>query len=138
MDPPSFNPRDFLRLAHELANSRLAPESALTRTIVGRAYYAALIASREICKQDPGNKFSTTSASSHQEILNAVIAIQHNKTYMAHNSLRTLKRLREHADYVLVGTVTMNDANKALDHAQEVFDWIDNLSRGQGRHSTNT
>lgn len=104
-DKSVFNPVDFYRFASWLYEKKVdnAPEE-LSRAIIGRAYYAAFLAAREVSKvQGSGAR-----------IHNDVIAhwLQRNTTIS--NRLSGLKVLREQADYQLDPKLGDREAGESL------------------------
>lgn len=86
----TFQPIEFYHLAWWLYSVKPAlSEQSLKRTIIGRAYYAALLAGSD------KTGTSTTGQNSHQ---NVIIAVQ-NINSQAANNLREINKLRRRADY---------------------------------------
>lgn len=88
--PPLFEPREFYHFASWLYAVRPAvSEDALKRTIIGRAYYAALLGG----SKKTGT--STVGKNGHNDVINAVQSVDS----QAANQLRSMIKLRRKADY---------------------------------------
>lgn len=86
----SFNPAEWYSLARWLFDTKPEQSSqCLRRTIVGRAYYAALICARDIT----GSK--TVGQGGHENVVNSLRS--HNS--LAAGKLNSLRLLRQTADY---------------------------------------
>lgn len=85
-----FNPVEFYNLAAWLYQVKpSSSEQSLKRTIIGRAYYAALLSGSD------KTGTPTTGTNSHQNIINAV----KNLDSQAGNNLKAMNLLRRKADY---------------------------------------
>jgi len=88
--PATFQPIEFYYLASWLYSVKPASsEQSLKRTIIGRAYYAALLAGSD------KTGTPTTGQNSHQNVISAV----QNIDSQAANNLRSINQLRRKADY---------------------------------------
>lgn len=85
-----FNPAEWYSFARWLSDTKPALSSqCLRRTIVGRAYYAALICARDIT----GSK--TVGQGGHENVVSALM----NRNSTAAGKLNSLRLLRQAADY---------------------------------------
>lgn len=88
-----FNPADWYSLASWLFDTAPASSSeCLRRTIIGRAYYAALICARDATGS------STSGADGHKNVVNALWKCHNN---IAAEKLDSLRLKRHKADYSL-------------------------------------
>lgn len=108
----------FYTLAYNLhTSSTEAIGEHIHRTVVGRAYYSAFLAAREVC-------VLKSDQSVHQQVItqwmskNPKIAVK----------LRDLKDIRVNADYDLSTRITRTKAGKALLLAKAVLVYTGKLS----------
>ena len=91
-EPNFFDPADFYAFASWLNLAKPSSSSqALRRTIVGRAYYAALICARDATRS------STSGGSGHKNVVTAL----KQKNHTAGSKLDELRLKRQKADYDL-------------------------------------
>jgi hypothetical protein len=108
----TFNPLDFFSFASWCYDVKPAiASSSLIRTIINRAYYAALISARE------ATKISTKGSDGHT---NVVTALRRIDVYAA-NKLDSLRLKRRKADYELNCQLTDRDAMISLGESREVL-----------------
>lgn len=89
-EPDIFDPADFYAFASWLNSTKPGASSqALRRTIVGRAYYAALICARD------ATKTSTSGLGGHKNVVTAL----KQKNHTAGSKLDELRLKRHKADY---------------------------------------
>ena len=114
----NFNPVEFYNLASWLFQTRPSlSEQSLKRTIIGRAYYAALLS---------GSKKTGTSTrglDSHNLIVDAVQKINS----QAANNLRTMKKRRKEADYEF-SLVNERDVQLSLRESRVVLELLGFIS----------
>lgn len=114
---PSFDFVELYALASWLYDTRpIACSEAVKRTIVGRAYYAALICARDFTGA------STTGESGHKMVVDALRP----RSSRAANNLNDLRLLRQKADYE-AGAFTDRDVGIALRHSRLVLQVIGRL-----------
>lgn len=90
----AFNPAEFLQLAVDLCAQR--PDEGAYRTAIGRAYYACHLTGREAAAAK-GWFRPRYDGTDHSGLIRAISTHQTKWS----GQLRTLLRLREHADYHL-------------------------------------
>ncbi len=115
---PTFDAREFLEFAKEVASSPRASEARL-RTSVGRAYYAVFLVARDRMMVIGGLGPMDTR----QDIHRAVVGWVKEKKSSLGNQLDALKRLRLQADYVL------SDADPRYEAIYSA--WSSNWSKAQ-------
>ena len=110
--PVLFNPADFYSLATWLLDTCPAhPSPCLVRTIINRAYFAALICARDFTGSN------TTGEKGHVNVVNAL----KNCNKVAANKLNSLRLKRRRADYETGGCFDRRDAQLALDESLVVL-----------------
>lgn len=103
----TFDPERFLELSKELIDDPNYDGEGVSRTVVGRAYYAAfLIVKRRL--EESGKRFPKKK--SHQRVINALKRRDH----ALGDKLFQLLRLREDADYVMGGRVNEKTAKNSI------------------------
>lgn len=106
------NPVEIFAFANWLMDTRnKTPSSILIRTIINRAYYAALISARDLT----GAK--TTGKGGHRQVVTALKKVNSN----AGNKLDSLRLLRQKADYEMGESFTERDAFLSLHSARLVI-----------------
>lgn len=105
----AFSPAEFYTIAGEL-RLKASQDGPHLRTLISRAYYGALIVARD-AKQLP-----TKGEGGHERVINA-----YPNGSMVSDNLRTLRRLREKADYEPKTNLTGNDGQVALSCARRVL-----------------
>lgn len=111
VDPNTFDPADFYAFASWLNSAKPDSSSqALRRTIVGRAYYAALI-----CARDATNT-STSGNGGHKNVVTAL----KQRNHTAGSKLDELRLKRHKADYEC-DTLTPREVEIALKAALVVL-----------------
>ena len=108
----TFDPVGFYHFASWLYAERAnnTPEE-LSRSIIGRAYYAAFLAAREAAK------VQGSGAGIHKE----VIAHWLQRDKKVSNSLRNLKERREQADYMLNLKLGDREAGESLRQCRNIL-----------------
>jgi len=116
-------PTDIFSLATWLDDTKTtSPPSSLIRTIINRAYYAALISARELTNTP------TSGPGGHTNVVNALRSID---PYIA-NQLNSLRLSRQKADYDFSNCLNARDARAALVISRLVlFLYDDNLPPGK-------
>lgn len=108
----SFNPAEWYSLASWLFDTTPALSSqCLRRTIIGRAYYAALICARDATGS------STTGQDGHRNVVNA---LRRSKSTAA-DKLDSLRLLRHKADYSLNEDITSREVEIGLKSSRTVL-----------------
>ncbi len=107
-----FAPVDFFYLARELHYSPIKPLDASYRSCVNRAYYAAFLAAREKAK------IKNDDRSVHQKVIEYYT--NKKETTLA-NRLKTLRALRQDADYELSNNITDRETASALRYANLIL-----------------
>jgi len=107
-----FDHVDFFCFAQWLCDTKPDPPSkTLLRTIVNRAYYAALISA----SKHTGTP--TTGLSGHENVIDAL----HNINSAAANKLRALKKKRVEADYKESPEISQREAEISLQDSRIVL-----------------
>ena len=107
-----MNPVDFYHIAAEIYQSPSQQfADAGYRTIVSRAYYAAMLAARD------AGTLTHTGADVHQR----VIEYWKNRKPALSNRLKDLKDRRTAADYAMQHNIGRREAGEALKRAREVL-----------------
>lgn len=88
------------------------PSQTVVRTIVSRAYYAALLTSSE--------ETGIETKQDHQGVINAV----KKRRYDLGNTLHSLKLLRQKADYQRDVVVSLEDADVAIKAAKRILTYF--------------
>lgn len=107
-----FTSFDFFSLAqwcHDTMSPTCPP--AMTRTIINRAYYAALLYARDITKS------STVGIDGHKNVVKALKAID---SY-AGNKLDSLRIMRHKADYEMSASISVREAAISIAAAREIL-----------------
>jgi hypothetical protein len=108
----SFNPADWYSLASWLYDtSTSSSEQCVRRTIISRAYYAALICARDATKSN------TAGPDGHVNVVKALTA----KSSFAGNKLNSLRLKRHAADYRPNEVITPMDVSTSLKSALVVL-----------------
>ncbi|MGZ8257269.1 MAG: hypothetical protein ACXWTX_05815 [Gallionella sp.] len=107
-----FNPADWYSLASWLYDtSTSSSEQCVRRTIISRAYYAALICARDATKSN------TIGQDGHVNVVKALTK----KSSFAGNKLNSLRLKRHAADYRLDEVITPMDVSTSLKSALAVL-----------------
>lgn len=110
--PATFTPADFFALATWLYDTKPDQVSpCLVRTIISRAYYAALISARDYTKS------STIGKGGHKTV---IAALRQHDPYAA-SKLDSLRLKRTQADYKTDSGLTTRDAQISLQASREVL-----------------
>ena len=117
-----YNPKGFLILARKLLTDDNYKVDGRTRTAIGRAYYAAFLASK--AKQEKrGHRFPDD-----HKVHMAVIDSFHddNLSHIA-SKLDELKEYRSNADYHMNTNILSVEGNKCLELAENVFKMLESI-----------
>jgi len=109
----SFNPTEFYEFSSWL-NAKLPAtgfQQSVARTIISRAYYAALLNSSDVT--------GTRTLGGHVDVINAIRSRNSN----VGNKLQSLKLLRQKADYEKPD-VMQSDINKALRDSKSILNYL--------------
>jgi uncharacterized protein (UPF0332 family) len=106
-----FDPAEFYRVASEL-NATHASDEAYLRTAIGRSYYACFHLARSGLERN--GRWTAGTLNAHERVAQELRA--RGRHAMA-NGLRSLRRLRERADYDLTEPVGRAIAEQALHQA---------------------
>lgn len=110
----AFNAASFYSVADEMRMKSNA-DGAHLRTMISRAYYGALIVARD------ARQISTRGQQgSHQQVINAFAGNNSSDSLVA-DSLRSLRKLREKADYEPNVPLTRQDGINALAASKRVL-----------------
>lgn len=121
-----FDPADFYAFASWLFHTKPAASSqALRRTIIGRAYYAALICARDATGS------STSGANGHKNVVDAL----RKQDLAAGSKLDSLRLARQKADYENP-SVTSRDVEISLKAAQIVLEAVGKSTPGIQSYSS--
>ncbi|WP_221064524.1 hypothetical protein [Methylomagnum ishizawai] len=102
---PVFDFAEFYVLASWLYNTQTEPHrETIKRTIIGRAYYAALICARDFTGA------ATTGSQGHKAVVDAL----KRRNSLAGNNLDALRQLRHKADYEAAAIIADRDVGIAL------------------------
>lgn len=114
----AFSPASFYTLADELRLKATADGPHL-RTLISRAYYGALIEARD------AKRVNTTGGGGHQKVIDSYKGPQGNQ--LVADSLRTLRSLREKADYEPATALKSADGQIALSSCRRVLQALNKL-----------
>lgn len=114
MAAPVFTGGAYCSFAKTL-RLRWDADEASIRTSVSRAYYGAFLEARD------AKGLSSYGASGHSDVIGEYARTGHPADRTISASLRTLKRLREKADYELRTSCTKTDAHDAIREAEKVL-----------------
>jgi len=110
----SFAPENFYHLASDLYNeARINSCEAKQRTVVSRSYYGAFLAARD------ASTVSAGSANVHQDVINYYFNVG-GKAAVA-NWLKSLRRMRNDADYDLITPCTANNSGQSLKNSLSIL-----------------
>lgn len=105
-------PRDLFTFADWLLSARVEPpEPVLLRTIVNRAYYAALLAARD----HTGSV--TTNPSGHKHVVDALRGV----SIHAANLLNAMRIKRNETDYELSKPITVREALLSMQNSRQIL-----------------
>lgn len=110
----SFEPEQFFTLAQSL-HSREARDGAALRTLISRAYYAALI-----CAAYSGG-IDTRGGNSHSRVLNYYDRGGSCNNPAIYDALYALRDLRVKADYQWDTDIKCSDGDKALSQSRKTL-----------------
>lgn len=122
----SFNPAEWYSLARWLFDTKPTLSSqCLRRTIVGRAYYAALICARDIT----GSK--TVGQGGHENVVNAL----RSRNSTAAGKLNSLRLLRQTADYFPEKDISSREVEICLNDSRTVLRELGMLPQDNPPHN---
>ena len=110
---------DFYKLAskfYEQANKENELNEAYYRTIIGRAYYAAMLSARKV------SNITDSSQGTHKTVIN----YWKKRKRVIGNRLEELKTYRTDADYNMEKNISQRDAGIALKRAKQILDEFQN------------
>lgn len=126
---------DFYNVAERLLTSTKNPNEALLRTVVGRAYYAVYLSTREWVDQRFSVEISQTQGNSHERYTNCLKALQRVHFDLALSrfarELCELKDKRHFADYSISEEDIQDEINtrEAMLQARKLLNDLDTLKR---------
>ncbi len=107
-----FNPVEWYSLACWLFDTKPdASSQCLRRTIIGRAYYAALICAKDMTRS------STSGNDGHKNVVNALRA----KHGTAADKLNALRLKRQAADYIMDKDISPREVEICLNDSRRVL-----------------
>lgn len=118
----TFNPEIFLEIAKFLKENKSLNEQGKFRTIIGRAYYAAFLCTREHLKNHKARTFDKEKQ--HQKVLDALDEFD---AYYLRNRLDQLRDNRVKADYHLNIPLDLNICEKSLIISEEIIQEIEGI-----------
>lgn len=121
-----FDAASFYSVADELRLKSRADGPHL-RTLISRAYYGALIVARD-ARQIP----TKGEKSGHQSVINAFAGVNAQDDAVA-DSLRTLRSLRERADYEPACNLSGSDGDRALSSSRRVLQTLNAFPARPGK-----
>lgn len=124
--PNAFIPEHLLELAKYLYDKNFSEENfdlqCVYRTVINRAYYATYLHAREWIfdkgKYHNLDSYSDGKSGYHKAVF---LALNTLKQYSAGSKFNDFKDLREKADYHIVDIVSIVDAERALNLANDIF-----------------
>ena len=122
----TFITEHLLYLSEYLYNSSFDSNNydlqCIYRTIINRSYYAAYLYAREWVFQNGKyhnlENYVIGTTGVHKAL---IIALNKLKQYKIASKLNEFKSLRVTADYKIVNIITLDDANKSLELANEII-----------------
>lgn len=121
-----FNPAEWYSLASWLYDTKPASVSqSIRRTIVSRAYYAALICARDATQSN------TVGPDGHKNVVDALSE----KNPNAGNKLNSLRLKRHSADYKLEDEITDRDVYTSLINSRAVLDALGATPKNVAPHN---
>ncbi len=118
----THNPKNFLTLAKKLLADDKYNNETRTRTAIGRAYYAAFLASK--AKQEKRGHFFPDDHTVHKAVIDSF-----HDDHLSHiaSKLDELKDYRSDADYHMGIPCLKIEGSKCLDLAQNIFEMLDSI-----------
>lgn len=117
-----FNPEIFLDVAKRIKENNELDEQGKLRTVIGRAYYAAFLTTREYLKRYKGKTFDKERQ--HQDVLDALDDLD---KYDIKNWLDSLRDNRVNADYYLNILLDMELCEKSIILSEEIINSIEEI-----------
>ena len=119
-------PDDFLQAARELNNQQsVAHPEARARTVAGRSYYAAFLATRQTIRHAYGDPSFDVD---HYVLCRRLRGDQDTHVSQIGVRLDGLRRLRTRSDYRLARTVSQSDAIKSVSDSNFVVRNLPNIA----------
>lgn len=115
-----FNPENFLDIARILKDNIEMEEQGKIRTVIGRAYYAAFLTTREYLNKYKGISFHKERQ--HQEVIDALDDLD---KFDLKNWLESLRDNRVIADYYLDMELDMNKCEKSIVLSEEIINSLE-------------
>lgn len=120
-----IEPRRFLDAAEEIhGGEEVSDDETRARISVGRAYYAAYLAAREVVRSARGEPGFTTT---HGGLASTLKGAADSEVAKVGEDLENLKEMRERADYYLRKTVPSHLVPLLLLQATRVVERVPNL-----------
>lgn len=125
----AFIPKHLLNLAEYIHNKNFSSDKfdleCVYRTVVNRAYYATYLHAREWgFDNGPTNNldyYTNGNTGYHKAV---IIALNKLKKYSAGSKLKDFKDLREKADYNITDIVSFQDAERAINLANDIMNLL--------------
>jgi len=117
-----FNPEIFLDIARGIKSSKGLDEQGILRTVIGRAYYAAFLTTREYLKKHKAKTFDKDRQ--HQDVLDALDEFDE---YNLKNWLDKLRDNRVTADYILNKLIDKELCEKCLIISEQIINSIEGI-----------
>ncbi len=117
-----FNPKIFLDVARRIKDSNDLNQQGKLRTVIGRAYYAAFLTTREYLKKHKARTFDKDRQ--HQDVLDALDDLEE---YNLKNWLDKLRDNRVNADYILNILIDIELCEKSLIISEEIINSIEGV-----------
>lgn len=117
-----FNPEIFLDIAKRIKENRDLDEQGKFRTVIGRAYYAAFLTTREHLKIHKARSFDKDSQ--HKAVLDVLDELDENDIK---NLLDKLRDNRVKADYYLNKMIDPNLCEKCIVLSQMIIESIEGI-----------
>lgn len=123
--------KEFYDLAENLISSNNYENEASYRTVVGRAYYAVYLLTRDWMNKCFSQELIETAGKSHEKYTKCLRRLQREKQDMALSrfatALETLKEKRNFADYDLDNEIGKINAKEAVLSSKKLIDELDIL-----------
>lgn len=118
----TFNPEIFLEIAKVIKENNTLNEQGKYRTIIGRAYYAAFLSTREHLTFHKAKTFDKDRQ--HKDVLDALDEFD---AYDVKSMLDQLRDIRVRADYYLNTFFDMDLCEKSLMLSEEIINAIEGI-----------
>lgn len=119
----SVDPQAYVRISQHLLSTPVSDCSDCSRynSSVNRAYYGAFLSTRQVLERDHQKDFDERSTSSHQDVLNELLALDAWWADDIHDLLKGMKKKRELADYSLANPFTFEAAENVIFDARRII-----------------